>query len=394
MTIFIKLYLLLNLSLVAFNIVFLLVNRRKRLTAYKINKSFAKEIRQALSESMNDHGDFPLSFAASLREHLPVTRNMLTLQQVIEADEEARQRFQPYIWEQIDHYAKKRDEYERAYYTYILSTFDYSRSKPADSDIVKLLAFLNSNSLYTFSNTMMALYAIGDIPALLRAVEKTDERPEFYHKKLLVDGLLTAKLEHAEFASQLQKNFAGYTPYTQNCLIDYFRLNGSDAVSLCLSLMRDPKTDSEVRYSAMRYFAKHPDPEAKRLFMEILADEDAAWLEQMLSIQALVKYGDPKVRMAIEKKVTSRNWYVRVNALQFMHRNGLRREDVLNILYLRDRYTSEYLLYLYREDEEMTRYIIDTIHLLNVQAEAVQESGNIEAISAPPQLLKVGDENI
>ena len=40
-------------------------------------------------------------------------------------------------------------------------------------------------------------------------------------------------------------------------------------------------------------------------------------------------------------------------------------------MYQKDRYANECLLYQYRGDKEMTRYIIDTIQLLNTQDTAV-----------------------
>lgn len=49
-----------------------------------------------------------------------------------------------------------------------------------------LLNFLDSQSLYTFANTINCLYSIGLTQPLLRAPEKIDQRQGFYHKKLLV----------------------------------------------------------------------------------------------------------------------------------------------------------------------------------------------------------------
>ena len=56
------------------------------------------------------------------------------------------------------------------------------------------------------------------------------------------------------------------------------------------------------------------------------------------------------------------------------------KEEIFNILYQRDRYANESLLYQYREDKEMTRYIVDTIQLLNMQDATVDASSDVDAL--------------
>ena len=57
--------------------------------------------------------------------------------------------------------------------------------------------------------------------------------------------------------------------------------------------------------------------------------------------------------------------------MEYVHDKGLSKEDIFNILYQKDRYANECLLYQYRGDKEMTHYIVDTIQLLNAQDNAV-----------------------
>ena len=85
------------------------------------------------------------------------------------------------------------------------------------------------------------------------------------------------------------------------------------------------------------------------------------------------------MRSAIEKKITSQNWYVRVNAVRYMYQSGLNKEQVFDILYMRDKYANESLLYQYRDDKKMTRYIIDTVQMLEQQASMGDVSGSMDA---------------
>lgn len=380
MTIIIRVYMLLCASLLLFDVCFLLVQNRRSLAAYRSNRKLEDQIREEIRVH-RESGAFSQGFPDTLRQALPKTRNLLTLQTVLEEDPEAREWFRPFVFDQLEGYAS-RDDYEQAYYTYILSTFDYRREKPTPEFVDALMGFLDSKSLYTFANTMTCLYAIGLTTPLMRAMDKVNERAGFYHKKLLVDGLLSAQVEGDELNTGLVGKFDSYTPYIQDCLLDYFRLRGFDASGLCMRLLTDGKANAQVRFTAIRYFAKFPSADSRAYFLRVLGDENAPWIEQMLSIQALRRYGDREAYDAVLKKITSPNWHVRVNAVQYLHDRGLSKEDVFEILYQKDRYANESLLYQFRGDKEMTRYIVDTIQLLSVQDAAADADGDVEDLCA------------
>lgn len=378
MTIIIRIYILLCVSLLVFDICFLLVQNRRSLVAYRLNRRLAERLREAIGVR-RDTGAFPAELDSTLGRALSKTRNLLTLQALLEERPEAREWFRPYVFAQVEAYAS-RDEYEQAYYTYVVSTFDYREEKPSPEFVDALMGFLDSGSLYTFANTMESLYAIGMTAPLLRAMDKINQRAGFYHKKLLVDGLLSAQAPKDELNAGLVEQFDGYTPYVQDCLLDYFRMGGVDVSGLCMELLTGGRADAQVRYTAMRYFARFPSPDSRAYFLTVLADANAPWIEQTLSIQALRQYGDPEVYDAIFQKITNPNWHVRVNAVKYLHDRGLTGQNVFDILYQKDRYANESLLYLFRGDKEMTRYIVDTIQLLTVQEGTVDAGADTDAL--------------
>ena len=378
MYIVIEIYILICIFLLIFDIIFLLIQNRKNLAAYRLNEQLANEIRTELNKNPDE---LSLNFLKRLGTKLDKTKNLLTLQSVMEEYPKQKNLFRSSVLAQLDNYSKKRD-YEQAYYTYLLSAFDYSQEKPSLEFINALLRFLDSKSIYIVSNTMDALYAIGMIEPLLCAIKKADERKGFQHKKLLVDGLLSAKVNRSEFNEQLLKAFEYYSPYMKECLLDYFRMDGYDISSLCLKIIKSEDEDTQVVYSAMRYFIKYPNEEARRVFLGILADPNGYWIRQMLAIQALHAYKDAEVRQAVQEKITHSNWYVRVNAVEYLYNCGLSKEQLHDIIQLRDRYTNECLIYQYRNDKEMIRYIDDTIRLLNMQDSSSETGSEINAENA------------
>lgn len=376
MTIIIKIYILLCIALLLFDICFLVVKNRRSLVAYQTNEKLDRKIREEI-EVFRENGSFSSDFQTKLHQELTKTRNLLTLENILEQQPQTRAWFSTFIFSAMKDYAAK-DDYEQAYYTYCLSLFDYRAEKPSAEFVDSLLNFLDTKSLYTFSNTMNCLYAIGLTQPLLRALEKIDQRQGFYHKKLLVDGFLTVQQEGDELDRSLTAGFGSYSPWMQDCLLDYFRLKGTNASELCLNIISGERADTQVGYSAMRYFAKYPSPESRNCFLNVLADDSASWVRQMLAIQALGRYDDAEVRTAILKKVTSANWYIRVNAVRYLGEKGLSQDEVFNLLYLRDRYANDSLLYQFRGDKEMTRYIVNTIQFLNAQDGTAEISENLD----------------
>lgn len=362
MNFLIKVYMILCVMMLLFDFVFLFV-RNRELAAAKPHQTIFEKLLLREMERYHKTGSFSEFFARHLPKALSDCRNLVCLFSLIENKPTEKELFRPYIFDQIDTYAKKSN-YEQAYYVYVISRYSYRENRVPPAFAAKVLDFLDSTSLYTFSNTMNALYAFGEDHLLLHSFKKIDERKGFYNKKLFVDGLLTAQVDSNTFNAKVLAHFENYSPYLQDCLLDYFRLAAFDVAELCIRLIKDPHTDSQVQYSAMRYFAKYPNPDARILFLSILSHPEESWLKQMLSIQALANYSDAQVQSALKAKVTSPNWYVRTNAIKALHKIGMTTSDVLEILRLHDKYTTDALLYQYRDDEPMYRYIIEAIHSL------------------------------
>ncbi|MBR2852118.1 MAG: hypothetical protein IKB91_06980 [Anaerotignum sp.] len=368
MTIVLEIYIIVCILLLLFDIAFLVLKNSKNKHLHAEDGAFKKLLQQEI-ELYRQNGAFSEKFVNDLPGKLSRTTHMLSLQAVLEEDPDARSWFREFLFAQIGNYQKK-PEYVQAFYTYLISTLDYRKEKVPAAFSSEFMHFLESKSLYTFTNTMDAFYAFGETHLLLQALEVVDRRSGFYHHKLLVDGLLSFQGDHEELEEALLARFSQYGDDVKECLLDYFRMQGCEVSDLCLKLMREEKADAEVQYRAMRYFQKFPCGEAKEWFLQILQRENVIWIKQMLEIQGLQNYDDAEVRAAVKKKITSRDWHVRNNAVAFLHRKGLERAELQELLHLQDRYANESLLYQYKEDAETSAFIMDTIRLLEQEKTA------------------------
>lgn len=359
MNLMIQIYMTVCVVLLVFDIGFLLVKNMRNHRFYPRVPKFEAQILKEI-ENRKETGAFSKEFQDNLLKKLPKIKYLIALQGILEKNPEVRDWFKPAIYACITDYKKKAD-YEQAYYTYVISTLGYDSEKISADFASEFLAFLDSKSLYTFINTMNAIYEFGETNLLITAVDKIDERAGFYHKKLFVDGLLQAKVDKKVLAAKFVEKFNSYSDFTKGCLMDYFRFANVEVSDFCMKLIKAENEDNEIRYAAMRYFIKNTNEEAKAYFVNILKEENPEWIKEMLAIQGLGRYADAEIRSLIKGKITSRNWYVRVNAAEYLQKNGLDKEELAEIIALNDKYTNETLLYQYQNDEEMSQYITEMI---------------------------------
>lgn len=377
MTIVLELYIIVCVALLLFDIGFLMIKNSKNQQLNAKDDRFKEMLREEM-QGYRRTGGFSDDFLQTIGKELEKTVHLVSMQNILEEQPEAREWGRPILFDLIDSYQKKT-EYEQAFYTYVISMLDYSREKPSTEFSSKFMRFLDSKSLYTFTNAMEAIYAFGEVHLMLQALDVVDRRSGFYHQKLLMDGMIGFKGDFDDLNRELLQNFDDYGEQVRECLLDYFRVQGCKAKDLCLRLMEKEQTDGEAKYRAMRYFQKFPCEEAKNRFLQILQDDSEIWICQMLAVQGLQRYDDRAVREAVKKKVTSRDWHVRNNAVAFLYKKGMDREELGELLRLNDKYANESLLYQYKDDAELSVFIMETIRQQEEAKKAQQQERGGEA---------------
>ena len=371
MTLMIRIYMTVCVMLLLFDVIFLLVKNMRHHQLYPRNTKFEKKIQMEVAK-YKEEGKFTEGFEEELLNQLKKTKNLITLVGIIDDDLEMENIFHDYILAQMKEYRKKSDE-EQAYYTYVVSNMDYSKKRMSEEDAGEYIKFLDSKSLYTFTNAVNGFYNFGEVYTMLSVIEKIDEKSVFYHKKLLVDGLLSVNINRSELCEELEKRFEQYSLDTKIALVDFFRMSGHKADILCMRLMKSDTIDRELNYAAARYFVKHLNQEAAEYFVSILQKPDSDWVKQMIAIQAFENFKNPQLRALIKTKITSRNWHIRSNAISYLHSVGMDKEEIIDILSLNDKYTNEALLYQYKDDDEKRSLIINALKAI-AQTEAIKEN--------------------
>lgn len=373
MNVMIQIYMIMCVILLVFDIGFLMTKNINKMLFNKKNAKFERTLKKEIAKREEDE-EFSLRFINMLPKALSKTKNLVILQKVMEEHPHSKDWFKPMIFSLVDTYKQKAD-YDQAFYIYVVSKLGYNGTVPADF-ASHFMSFLDAKSLYTFSNTMDALYAFSEINLLIAGVEKVDERDGFYHKKLFVDGLLTAKVDKNILVQKLLEKFDSYKLHTKEALLDYFRMIDVDVSEFCLKLLESKNEEPEIVYATMRYFVKNSNENAKKYFINVLKTENVDWIKQMLAIQGLGRYNESETEAVIKTKITDRNWYVRLNALEHLFKNGLDSEKINEIIETKDKYAIETLLYLFKNDEEKSAIITKVLNEMN-SAEKTEEKESV-----------------
>lgn len=364
MRILLGVYIFICIMLFLFNIGFLVVKNIKKEKLFSINNDIKKNLVEQLKK-YNPQNGFSGEFKKYLLKELRKTKNIIVIMEFLEAEKEISKESIIEIRDiiiELDEIYIKKVEMEKAYYPYALSTFDYGDVNFTKTEKGKLVDFLDCKSIYTFINTMELVYKISDLELLEMALNKIDKSDIFYHKKLLIDGLMKYNGDANELVELIKRNFYSYKDELKEALIDFCRMKRLDIDELCIeNLYNEYEIYPEVRYSSMRYFISNKTNESKEYSLNLLQRENLYWLDKMLSIQILSRYDDEKVYESIKEHITDRNWYVRNATIKYVHRHNIGKEEIFSIMEKHDKFTNEELLYEYKDDKEISDYIKETI---------------------------------
>jgi len=356
--------------LVFFDILFIVIKNNRMSRFIPKFDGFRKEVQESFFNYNPKKGLNPI-FKKKLTQHISKVKHLVTMQSVYDEvelyKEELGIELSGIVIEFIEVY-KKKSLYEQAYYAYVISSYEYPKT-PRGQFIIELMSFLDSHSLYVFSNTMNAFYNFNNVTTLLNAIDKCNERGVFYNSKLFVDGLLTFRGDKNELADKLIERFDKYTPYMQENIINFLRLASLKKSDFCYRVLVNQTYSEEVQFAIMRYFGKYPNHESKQYFLDILNQQESSWVKVLLSIQSLEKYKTPDVFQTIKTKITDVNWFVRTSAVKYLYTHNMSKEELDEILRMNDKYTNEALLYQCQDDEDIMRYVMSEIDKLSLESQ-------------------------
>lgn len=240
---------------------------------------------------------------------------------------------------------RRKNKLQAAYFPYIIKKYGIMKGQRVSIVVDAMLELVREDNLYCRENALQALYTIGDADSILTALKLLDHEGEYYHPKMLTDGLLEFSGDRTELNAKLWQNFFSFHAEMQVTLLNYFRFSSGDYQPQILQLMQDASQADEVRYSCIRYFGRYPYAPALPLLYDFAEKRQPKWEYMAIAATSLVSYPGEKTVEVLKSLLSDSNWYVRYNAAESLERLGLDYEDLIDILEGGDRYASEMLRY-------------------------------------------------
>lgn len=338
--------------MIGFNIFTAIILKRKDKKIYVVSKEFQNEITEQTKRVTEGLG-VTSEHKEELLKKLCKVDNMIAFDKILdELSKDNPNEIRLYLAELEDVIIKlmnlysKKDSVESAYFPYIIKKYkliNYMNTEKIKEEIFKLL---DEKSLYCRENAMQALYSTGNVDCVIEALKKIDKSEFFYHEKLIADGLLSFNGNHKTLCEEIKKNFSYFSSNTQVALLNFFRFDNGDYCEFAFSLLKNEKTNDEVRYSAIRYLGRYYYEPAYEYLLE-LADNsnNMKWEYQAISSTALGIYRGDRTITLLKKNLTSKNWHIRYNSSVSLERLGQGYIDLIDVLEGNDRYAKEILRY-------------------------------------------------
>ena len=350
--IMIYIYIAICVSMIAFNIVyvFVLKHREKALASdsARLEKLITEQLERIKSgeEVTEKHNKF---LKRSLQRTACITAFDKALEKIFTAQPELCEEYliESYsVFEYLTHKYIGKDTIKIAYFPYILQKYNILKHDETGKLTDILLELLRSVNVYCRENTLKAIYSMQKPEIAVLALKTIDKNLSFHHPKLICDGLLCYKGDKGKLKEMLFEGFSSYSVKMQLNILNYFRFGNVRCDKEMMEILTSEKSNSELRFSAIRYFEKFPVNEAESVIQSIAENtEGRTWEYQAIASSALKSYpGDVTFRILVAN-LSSTNWYIRQNSAVSLEKLGYTYHDLISVFDGNDRYAREIMRY-------------------------------------------------
>ncbi len=356
----IYIYMIICVSLMVFNSAYIFVMRRMSTTIDKNSDIYLAEITEQLDLIKNGQ-NINAKHRKKLYKKLKKTQYLTAFDKSLEILYAERYEdvkkyileIYPVIMYLAEEY-KKKDTIQAAYLPYIISKYDLMRSDKLDFIADTMLELLRAKNVYSRENALRAIYSMGNADFVIKALSIIDSEDIFHHPKLITDGFFKFCGDKNELATVLWKNLSKFSEKMQVNILNYLRFSGARNDDKMLEIIADEKAGREMRFSAIRYFEKFPNPSALPILHDFAAETDGAkWEYQAIASTALHSYPGYDTEEILKKNLSNPNWYVRFNSAESCERLGLTYSDLINVFNGDDKYARDMLKYRFDRKSAM-----------------------------------------
>lgn len=245
---------------------------------------------------------------------------------------------------------QKKDELQKAYFARILELYGVGRNEKYDELKKILVEMACSTSVYTRENALRVLYHSGSTEAVVRAFLQMSRRGVSHYGKLLTDGLLSFSGNQEQLVGELWKRRRQLSDDYVLAVMQFIRMSQGGYEEEFFRFLQEEHENQELRLEALRYFRRyHYQPVYPMLLRLMSGDGEGGWEYQAVTALTLANYPCAETEAVLKAALCHKNWYVRYNAAaSLVTAFGTGEERFADVLTGKDRYAKEILGYMLR----------------------------------------------
>ena len=340
------------ISMILFNIVYVFILRHRVKAIVSNSEKFEKMISKQLQNIENGIGveeNHKKYLCKALERTAYITAFDKALEKLYDSNKEYVEQYFYQTYSVFEHLTQRyisKDTIKIAYFPYILNKYDILLHDESGEVTKTLMELLRSVNIYCRENSLKAIYSTKNEKLVAEALKIIDRNLTFHHPKLICDGLLTFNGDRQKLKDCLLKNFDAFSVQMKLNILNFFRFGNIRCDDVMLDLLTNEKNNSEIHFSAIRYFEKFPIPKAHQIIQKFAENkEELSWEYQAIASSALKSYPDDVTFRILVNNLSSPNWHVRQNSAISCEKLGYTYHDLISVFDGNDRYAREIIRY-------------------------------------------------
>jgi hypothetical protein len=241
-----------------------------------------------------------------------------------------------------------KEDMDKAFMAYFLADTYFAFENDYQRIYIILKEYVVDSSIYCRENILKALYALGDAEKLYDFILLIDRNEMYHHKKLLTDGLCSFNGDKERLAELLWSHRDKVSENTLLSIIGFITVISDGYKEEFYKYIQKKTIPLEVRLACIRYFRKHTYDKVIPLLYSYM-DENIDTNISIVTASVLSAYPSEETKDVLKQALTSRNWYIRLNAANSLVDIGLDEIALKDVLAINDRYAKEVLIYVLEE---------------------------------------------
>ena len=240
---------------------------------------------------------------------------------------------------------RHRPAVQRAYFAHVIACRHPGRGRQHDQLAGILLDFLDNSTVSCRQNVLLALCALGNSPAVEQTLRRFHKEGWYHNPRLLSDGLMTFFGNREGLVRRLWARAQPHEDLFRVTVVQFATQLSGNFAALFLDALKEEDTPLETRFALIRYFQRHPAPQAGTVLRELALHPDGSG-PAIAACAALAKYPGPDTVAVLEEALHSRSWNIRRNAAASLAELGVSRADLPMLAKSGDKYAEEILAYM------------------------------------------------